>query len=173
MSEKIYYRSTAPEAAAFYAEIQRRGEAYRVAVNAFLADYPDFQFFHAKSRSYQYGEGLVGEACPGDGWRRKPGCRHWSPDRRVSAGKRIAKRLRAIRMDYPPVPGMPEIIFSELAMCQPGFAWMEEALWVVWGAPAKDVERCPSFNRALWTRVSASTYWLAQEAKEAQEVPHG
>lgn len=161
------YRSTAPQIVEYWAELQRRNEAFTAHVDAVLDDYPQ----HKAAIQRQYGGGrnlfgLFGDEDPGKPWKysRRDGC--WVPNGRSTAGKALKERLASVCFRRTAVPGMPGGYFSERAgvMYDPGQFHDGKALWVFWGVAPELVEAEKGFDPALWERGKLSEYWAAKEA---------
>lgn len=168
MPDTTYYRSAHPAVSEFTAEFERRRDVFDGQLDALRADFPGYEIVKRVSHGHHYVIGLKGERCPGVEWLKKSDEWFWSPSKRRAAGKRLAERLRGIELKWPPLPGMPQIVVHDLTIWQPGQETLGGVFWVIWGTPAEEVERCPSFDPAIWTRARASEYWLAKETEERQ-----
>lgn len=166
-STKAFYSSTAPEVLSSWEDTQRRYREYHAAAGEFFGRWPNHKGIQSRFSDCVYAAGLHGDESPGEGWRRgKNG--DWYPDKRLKAGKALAKELDALKVKgLGHLPGMPSLRFADGVMATHSAQEIDGVMWVTWSIDADEIEKDDQFDGSLWERAKASAYHLAIESVQA------
>lgn len=172
--ERTVFRSSAPEVVDAWENAQRLYREWHAAVGVFGERFPDHVLLQRRGPGggSVYFAGLRGDTSPGDGWRHLKDQDCWLPDKRYKAGKALAVEADKLRVDrLGRLPGMPDLIRDDGALCSPGIVQFEGVVYVMWGCPASAVKAggwsSNILDESLWEPCPLSAYYLAIEAKEA------
>lgn len=163
------YSSGQPSVLLAWEEAQRRLTLHGEALDALMADYPDWRIM---GRKHPFGggrlvTGLKGEDSPGEGWRLDAKEHIWVPDRRTTAGKEHAERLSSLSLSLPEFPGMPDLVLTRYSHV-PGFQMFDGEVWATWACTpdlvAKGGWSKVELDPSIWTERALSEYYSREEA---------
>jgi hypothetical protein len=166
-----------------YEELQRRNDLFNEQADALKAEYPGHELVVSSGHGFKRAIGIhpvesktrnqMRQSIPSELWKLGENDWFYTPARKTKEGRKLAERLQAIFLKWPPTPGMPGDIYLRVEgkMARPGFDKIGDTFWVYWSCPHETVEQEKEFDGTIWERARSSDFWLAVEASEGLESP--